>query len=465
MQSMTLAMSIAVSLSAATVQAQTTAPVVVATQAGTVRGASDGAVVAFKGIPFAIPPVGPLRWRAPQPVKSWKGVRAATAYGHDCMQKPVASDAAPLGTPPAEDCLYLNVWRPAEAGAARLPVLVWIYGGGFLNGGASPPTYSGAELAKRGIVFVSFNYRVGRFGWFVHPQLTAEAGANPIANYGFMDQIAALQWVRSNIAAFGGDPANVAVVGESAGGASVHTLLSSPMAQGLFDKAVIQSGGDGKLLMTDLASAQAAGLAFAKSKDIGATDPRALAKLRGLTAEQVTDGLNMDALFAKQSNPLTFTLPVIDGRIAVDAPEKYEQGRFNRVPIMLGATSADLFGPDGAMIAGARAMAKAFAAQKVPTYYYRFSYVAEDARRDNPKGAGHASDIPFFFDTLGAKYGAKVEAEDRRVASLASGYLVNFVKTGDPNDAELPVWQRYGTDTPTMLDLDAQGGTTSRIDK
>jgi para-nitrobenzyl esterase len=435
------------------------------TASGRVRGVATDGVFAFKGNPFAAAPVGPLRWRAPQPVAAWTNVRDATSYGHDCMQKPVANDAAPLGTPPAEDCLYLNVWRPT-AKAARRPVLVWIYGGGFLNGGASPPTYSGAELAKRGIVFVSFNYRVGRFGWFVHPQLTAEgAPGTGLGNYGFMDQIAALNWVRQNIAAFGGDPADVTVVGESAGGASVHTLLTSPMAQGLFQKAVIQSGGDGKLLMSDVASAEKAGLAFAASKGIDAADPGALAKLRGLSAEQVTDGLSMDALFAKTDGPPTFTLPMVDGTLAVDAPSAYAANRFNHVPVMLGATSADLFGPDGPMIAGGRAMARTFAAKGLPTYYYRFSYVADSARAENPKGAAHASDIPFFFATLDARYGTKTTARDRKVASAAIGYLANFVKAGDPNGPGLAAWPRYGEADPAMADFDAAGGMTRRPDR
>lgn len=202
---------------------------IVATDAGPVRGTTEKGVEAFKGIPFAAPPVGPLRWRAPQPSARWTGVRDASAYGHDCMQKPFPSDAAPLGTTPSEDCLVANVWRPA--GARKLPVLVWIYGGGFVNGGSSPPTYSGEAMAAKGMVFVSFNYRLGRFGTFAHPALTtANADDGLLANYGYMDQLAALRWVHRNIAAFGGDPAKVTIVGESAGGFSVHALLTSPMA-------------------------------------------------------------------------------------------------------------------------------------------------------------------------------------------------------------------------------------------
>ena len=170
---------------------------------GTLEGAVQSGVLSFKGVPFAAPPVGELRWRAPQPVKPWTGVRPATAYGHDCAQLPFPGDAAPLGTPPDEDCLVLNVWRPTERPATPLPVMVWIYGGGFVNGGSSPAVYDGSQFAKRGVVFVSFNYRVGRFGFFAHPALSKEPHEGPLGNYCYMDQIAALRWVQANIAAFG----------------------------------------------------------------------------------------------------------------------------------------------------------------------------------------------------------------------------------------------------------------------
>jgi para-nitrobenzyl esterase len=208
---------------------------------GTVEGTVQARVLSFKGIPFAAPPVGDLRWRAPQPVKPWTGVRPATAYGHDCAQLPFPGDAAPLGTPPDEDCLVLNVWRPAERPAAPLPVMVWIYGGGFVNGGSSPAVYDGSPFAKRGVVFVSFNYRVGRFGFFAHPALSKEPHEGPLGNYGYMDQIAALQWVQRNIAAFGGDPGNVTVFGQSAGAGSIAALLVMPAAAGLFRRAILQS--------------------------------------------------------------------------------------------------------------------------------------------------------------------------------------------------------------------------------
>jgi len=434
--------------------AQASGPVV-AIQAGKVQGATADGVASWKGIPFAAPPVGALRWRAPQPVAAWSGVRPATEYSHDCMQKPFPSDAAPLGTAPAEDCLYLNVWKPAAA-RAKLPVMVWIYGGGFVNGGSSPPTYAGAAMAKQGVLFVSFNYRVGRFGSFALPQLSREhPDGGLLGNYNFMDQIAALRWVRQNIAAFGGDPANVTIIGESAGGMSVHTLVTSPLARGLFHKAVVMSGGNAQTAKNaTLQDAEAIGENTARAHGIDPAAPDALAKLRALSAEAVTDGLSMMELFQPKPGPRTYGGPMLDGTLLVDQEKAYASGKFAHVPMLIGATSADMGGKSGFMIAGAREASARIAAQKVPVWEYRFSYVADSVGKP---GAGHATDIPFFFDNAAIKYGAATTPKDVQVGRTISAYLANFARTGNPNGAGLPKWPRFTAKGDEILDFAADG--------
>ena len=425
---------------------------VVATDLGKVHGQVEDGVASWKGIPFAAPPTGELRWRMPQPAQAWTDVRDATAYRNDCMQLPFPSDAAPLGTPPSEDCLYVNVWKPAGAtGTAKLPVLVWIYGGGFVNGGSSPPTYSGAMLAKQGVMVVSFNYRVGRFGTFAHPALTAaDADKGLLGNYGFMDQIAALRWVQRNIARFGGDPRQVTIMGESAGGMSVHALLTSPMTKGLFARAIILSGGDGTMKGSP-AQAEQVGAAFATGKGVE-SDPEALQKLRALSPAQVVDNLNLATL--ADAARLHYAPPYPDGRIAVSPADAYAADRFAHVPVMIGATSADIGGPDGFMIAGAHRLAQTLTERSVPVYAYHFDYVAQSLGQS---GAAHASDIPFFFDTQAIKYGAAATPRDNAMGHAMSGYVVNFVRRGDPNGGSLPAWPRYDKAADEVMLFDAQG--------
>lgn len=429
---------------------------VVAVDAGRVQGRTSGEVQVFKGIPYAAPPVGALRWRAPQPVAHWQGVREARAYGPDCMQRPFATDDAPLTTDPAEDCLYLNVWRPARA-QGPLPVVAWIHGGGFVNGGGSPPSYAGNALARQGVLVVSFNYRLGRFGTFGHPQLARiDADHGRLVNYGFMDQVAALQWIRRNIAAFGGDPGNVTLIGESAGGMSVHAMLTSPLAQGLFQKAVILSGGEPAARGTRQ-DAEQAGLRFAQAAGVGAEDPQALAKLRALPAEAIVGDLNLTTLDASSGPVGTYVFPVADGTVAADMATAYRDGRYAKVPVMVGATADDIGGPDGYMIAGARSAARLYAAAGQPTWYYRFGYVAEATRAVHPRGAAHASDIPYFFDTVGVRYGGDTRPGDLAMGRLASAYLVNFARSGDPNGPGLPAWQPYAADGGPMLTFGRTG--------
>lgn len=435
---------------------------VVETVEGSVRGVAEDGVISWKGIPFAAPPVGDLRWRAPQPVDHWDGELDATAYANDCMQLPFPSDAAPLGTPPAEDCLYINVWRP-DSDATDLPVLVWIYGGGFVNGGASPPTYSGNEMARQDVIFVSFNYRLGRFGYFAHPALTeADADNGMLGNYGYMDQIAALHWVQRNIAAFGGDPDKVTISGESAGGGSVHALVTSPLTDGLIDGAVVMSGGNGGGLGGGgLAESEQLGVAFAEANGIAADAGDALARLRALSAEEVVDGLNIMGLM-RPDGPLTYSGPMIDGRVSVSGGVAYAGGLYRKVPMMIGATSADMGGQHGMMIAGAREIERVLADQGRPVYAYRFSYVAEvaptgSAALGTAEGALHASDIPYFFDTQDIRYGDQTTDRDNGMGEIMSTYLANFVKTGNPNGEGLTAWPTYSRSADVIMDFTTEG--------
>lgn len=481
------------------------APAQVRIDAGIVEGTLSEGVLSFKGIPFAAPPLGNLRWRPPQPAQRWDGVRDARSFGHDCMQKPFPGDAAPLGNEPDEDCLTLSVWRPAAKGR-KLPVMVWIYGGGFVNGGSSPAVYSGAQFAKQGVAFVSFNYRLGRFGFFGFPALTTEFPDELKGNYGYMDQLAALQWVQRNIAAFGGDPGNVTVFGESAGGGSVHMLLTSPLARGLFHKAIVQSGGGRGNLMGErglteskpgLPSAAEIGVNFARKQGIGGVDATALAQLRALSAAQIVDGMNMAALFTPVKVPL-YSGPVTDGKIVVSTPESiYLSGGQAKVPIIVGANSADIgfgfaptkdalfagfgalkdqataaYDPSGSaglsalgaavamdkdMLEPARFVATQFAAQNLPSYEFRFSYVAQSMRKQWKDGAPHATEIPFVFDTVAAKYGDQLAPDDSAMARLANTYWVNFAKTGNPNGTGLPKWPRYDPRHDELMDFGADG--------
>ena len=437
---------------------------VVAVDGGRVQGVDSGGLRVFKGIPYAAPPVRELRWRAPQPVPPWAGVRQARAYGPDCMQRPFATDDAPLGTEPAEDCLYLNIWRPAQA-SAPLPVLVWIHGGGFVNGGASPPSYAGAALARQGVLVLSLNYRLGRFGTFAHPALSPpsvdrDIDAGRRVNYGFMDQAALLQWVRRNIAAFGGDPGNVTLMGESAGGMSVHAMLTSPLARGLFQKAVILSGGEPDS-RGDAAQAEQAGLRFARGLGIDEHDPQALVKLRALPAEAIVGDLDLTTLDRAIGAQGSYAFPGADGVVAVDLGHAYQEGRYNRVPLMVGATADDIGGPQGYMATGARRSAAVFAGAGLPSWYYRFDYVAEATRAVHPRGAAHASDIPYFFGTVGVRYGGDTRPGDLAMARAASAYLVNFVRGGDPNGPGLPAWQRYVGGQGPMQVFGREGAITT----
>jgi para-nitrobenzyl esterase len=465
--------------------------------AGEIEGVASGSVVAFKGIPFAAPPVGALRWKAPQPVAPWAAVRAAKEYGHDCMQEPFGGDAAPLGTPPDEDCLVLNVWTPAARGAKPRPVMFWIYGGGFVNGGSSPEVYDGSKFAEAGVVLVSANYRLGRFGFFAHPALTKEAGDAPLGNYAYLDQIEALKWVKRNISAFGGDPNNVTVFGESAGGASVNMLMTSPLARGLFHRAIVQSGGGRSSTLIPartLASAEQIGVAFAAEAGVTGDDAKALEALRALPAARLVNGMNL-----MKPQPKTNSGPMIDGRIVVEDTEAaFRAGRQAKVPYMIGANDLEFgffptpapqvdqmlarfgddkdkavaaYDPQGtgnkgmigmslasdiSMVEPARMLARLHAAAGQPTWHYRFSYVASSLR-GKAAGALHATEIPFVFSTVRAKYKDATTPEDEAAGRAATAYWVAFAASGNPNTKGQPEWPRYTADGDRILDFTLAG--------
>ncbi|MDW6004949.1 carboxylesterase/lipase family protein [Vibrio mangrovi] len=471
-----------------------TGDTIVETNNGLVQGVQSGEVISYKGIPYAQPPVGNLRWRAPQPIESWDGVFQANDYGHDCLEVPFPSDLTTSDNEMSENCLYLNVWKPAQPSRTLRPVIVWIHGGGFVNGSSSEPAYNIRAFARQGIVGVSFNYRLGRFGFFAHPALSNAQEDPTLGNYGFMDQIAALNWVKENVAQFGGDPNQVTVVGESAGGLSIHALLTSPLAGHLFDRAIIQSGAgrvnfsNNYLSKTNEKgdiSAEEVGVLFAEKEGISGEGPDALQALRALPAEEILGNLNLLTL---GSDP-TYSGPMIDGKVVTAHPEDfYSAGQGLSVPLLVGATTLELpimsffdtipqtkeealslFGPvrseiarwiygvtdetapmelvqdiarDAGMVEPARFVMREADKQGQTIYGYRFGYV-NDAQKATAEGAAHASDIAYAFNTVKAVYKDKLTESDQAMADMVHQYWVNFVRYGNPNGAGLPYWSRY----------------------
>ncbi|MEI4509376.1 carboxylesterase family protein [Sphingopyxis sp. CCNWLW253] len=456
-------------MAAASPAAAQAAPVV-AVDGGKLSGVRNGDVVAYKGIRYAAPPVGERRWRAPAPVPGWPGVRAATDYGADCEHNRREWEADRADAPMGEDCLYLNIWTPAKPVKGGAPVLFWIHGGAFTAGSGAQRAYDGAKLAARGAVVVTFNYRLGRFGFFAHPALTAEAGTAATGNWGLMDQLAALRWVRKNIRGFGGNPENVTIFGESAGGGSVNQMMVMPAAQGLFAKAIAQSGG-GRDEGVSLADAEAKGVAFAGEAGAAGNDPAAL---RAIPADKVRGKITL-------LNPETKTYsgPLIDGRLVqgrVEVP--FLAGQQAKLPYMAGANSYEIgFLPEafrsafvaavGGALGATQSEAKAaygsaeayeqnlvgdlmfveparfLAGLAAPngSYLYHFDYVPT-AKRTTDKGMPHGADVYYVFGNLEDLH-VVTTAEDEAMAKLVGDYWVAFARTGNPNGAGRPTWPGF----------------------
>lgn len=449
---------------------------------GALHGVVVGQVASFKGIPFAAPPVGDLRWRPPQPARPWSGVRDAIAYGPMCMQmRAVTPDVKQ-----SEDCLTLNVWTPAGfKPGAKLPVMVWIHGGSFTGGSGSNAIYDGTHFAERGVVLVTVNYRLGRLGFFAHPALTAEQPGAPLANYGMMDNLAALKWVQANIAAFGGDPANVTAFGESAGGILINDLMASPKAKGLFAKAISESGF-GRIPGLPMAQAEKIGVDYAAGLGVTATGPEAMKALRALSADQL-------------SKPAGQVTPILDGKILPEGPAvAFAAGRELKVPYIAGGNSweASLFpnntpldragplkdklvaaygspadlknvqwdlGTEAAVIEPDRLLARLHVRNGQKAWVYYDSYIPA-SQRATVHGLGHGGELVYVFGNLpdkerviGARTIPAATPDDRRISAAMTDYWAAFAKAGDPDSAGGPKWPTFDLQTEKTMEFGAGG--------
>ena len=450
-------------------------------------------VVSYKGIPFAAPPVGYLRWKAPQPAQPWAGVKKCTAFGPSPMQtKPV-----PFGvytpeflipeTPISEDCLYLNVWTDAKK-AAKKAVFVWIYGGGFGSGGAGVPIYDGEAMAKKGIIFVSINYRVGVFGFMAHPDLTKESPNNASGNYGLLDQLAALKWVKNNIAAFGGDPDNVTVAGQSAGSMSISCLVASPLGKGLFKKAIAESGS----LLIAKAAFQVNALKDAEQQGVKLAQSVNASSLADLRKVPAADLMKFPGRYG----------PVTDGYVLPEpVPQIFAEGKQNDVALITGWNADEAFAaikPKEAFIQQAKDQygadadtflkyfpaatdAESTASQnklsrdmifamsdykwaklqseqgKSPVYLYNFNHKLPASPDFVKYGAFHTGEVAYVTYNLKFLHRPWLPG-DFKLAAIMSAYWVNFIKYGNPNGKALPVWPQFNTKTNQVEVLDIATG-------
>jgi para-nitrobenzyl esterase len=438
---------------------------------GEVQGTSADGVSVYKGLPFAAPPVGDLRWRMPQPAAKWSGVRPATAFSSTCAQ--------------AEDCLYLNVYEPADAKKAKLPVMVWIHGGAFIFGSGS--AYDGSQFARQGVIVVTVNYRLGRAGWFAHPALTAESPKGLLGNYGLMDQVAALNWVHDNIKAFGGDPKNVTVFGESAGAISVNYLMLAPQAKGLFQKALSESGF-GRLGAKAISAVEESGVRFAEKAGVQGSNAAAAKALRALPWSELVSNV------AGIGSPDQI-LPMADGKMIVgSAADGFAKGMEAHVPYLLGGNSdeasltrrgfnaADRFAtiqerrdaflaafdpdktgdPDRIMARLVtdtsisepdRDLARLHAKHGNPTFVYHFSYTPE-ALRARSFGLAHGGELAYVFNVPRA---TAFDDAGKAIAAAANQYWAQFAKTGDPDSAGGVLWPKFEATDEYVMEFPDSG--------
>jgi para-nitrobenzyl esterase len=469
---------------------------VVKTEQGAVRGKTinSGKVRAFLGLPYAAPPVGALRWKAPQPAAKWAGERAATSFGPHCAQAHVFDDMVFQDSGPSEDCLSLNVYTPATTKKdAKLPVMFWIHGGGYSGGGSNEPRHNGDFLPLKGVVLVTINYRLGVFGFLATEEMAKEADGHA-GNYGLLDMIAALNWVKANIGAFGGDPANVTIFGESAGSIAVSTLMASPMAHGLFAKAVGESGsGLGGLGGGDLAEA------MKRDGDwVSKLGVKSLAELRALPTDKILE--------ATKSRGMVGFSPVNDGKVLVEPiDETYAQGKQAHVPLLAGwnldegswmangmtaakwngmahglfkeraeeflklypsstekelAESAGAYGGDSFIAFGTWKWVEAHRKTgQSPVYRYFFTLRSTPSKFHPGSFAFHSDDIEYVFGTLDTRPGATIRPEDRKLSEQMMTYWTNFAKTGNPNGVGVPAWPKYdAADSLIRLDNPISSG-------
>lgn len=468
---------------------------IVKTANGAVEGVKEkSGVYSFKGIPFAAPPIGDLRWKEPQPAKNWDGVRKADKFGPRAMQPPIFSDMIFRSNGMSEDCLYLNVWTPSPSQQKKLPVLVYFYGGGFVAGDGSEPRYEGENMASKGIVALTVNYRLGIFGLFAHPELTAESPHRSSGNYGVMDQAAALKWVKENIAAFGGDPNKITIAGESAGSISVSAQMITPLSKNLIAGAIGESGSLlGALPPVPLQQAEAGGLQLAKAVGVSS-----LAELRAK---------NADSLIAAATKFGPFRFPMtIDGYVFPKPPvEIFQAGEQAQVPLLVGWNSEEsnyrgvmgnenltkenyekavqrLYGEKSQQVLKAYAVKTDADVEQVatdlagdrfigfstwrwadlhakhgnkPVYRYYYSHprppMTSEKDKARAKGAVHSAEIEYAMGNLPSNKVFAWTEEDYKVSKIMHEYFVNFIKTGNPNGSGLPQWPTTNTSKPAPV--------------